>query len=200
MGLLHGLHLRHSHISRSPNTLMGPLGIWFTVFLNLFLWEASFREIPAQQKHGEECHGKPQSPIPSNSRIQEVSSSREVRAHLCCQGAALIEQECFPKMARQPRDSGTPWGLGFPFLRGVVDYPELGCLSQQPQILSWFSRSLLIGFCHLSPVCFRQGSFLSLRPPSLGQTWVADSVPFNSPIFFHWLLTDNHFFTSSHQV
>lgn len=93
-------------------------------------------------------------------------------------------------MARQPRDSGTPWGLGFPFLRGVVDYPELGCLYQQSQILSWFSRSLLIGFCHLSPVCFHQGSFLSRRPPSPGQAWVADRVPFNSPIFSRWLLTD----------
>lgn len=71
----------------------------------------------------------------------------------------------FPQLAMEPRDSGTPWGLGFPSLGGHVDYPEPGLLSAASATFSVFKiladRALPLEHCP-SPLFSKPG--LGWRP------------------------------------
>lgn len=91
--------------------------------------------------------------------------------------AALVEQECFPNWLWNPGtlEPREVW-VSLP-LEGMLITLSQGS-SQQPQPLSQFSRSLLIGLCHWNTA-------LLLSFPS--QAWVGDHVPLNSSIsFYHW--------------
>lgn len=185
MGLLHGLLLRHSHISRSPYTLTGPLGIWFTGLLNLFPGEACFREIPVQiKKHREECSRKHRSPIPGTLESMEFSimNSTQMLNRIAHWGSSDRAGMC-PQIAMEPRDSRTPWGLGFPFLGGHIDYPEPGLLAAASATLSVFKiladRALPSQHCSLSAWFLPQPQAFFLSFPS--------HAPLNSHVFFsHW--------------
>lgn len=199
MGLLHGLLLRHSHISRSPNTLMGPLGIWFTVFLNLFLWEACFREIPAQQKHREECHGKPSLPFPGTPEYRELALAENKSTFMLPRGSSN-RAGMFPQDGQATEGLWNPVGFGIPFPQRGGWLPWTGVP------LSTVSDTFLVFKVLADRVqppesCLLSSRFVpqpqaSVSRPGLGCRPCAFQFSHLLSLALNWY----HFFTSSHQV
>ena len=116
--------------------------------------QASGKSQPRWRSSGKSAAGSPRPPIPRNSRIQGVSSSRRGIAFMLPRGSS-DRAGMFPQDGGGTQGLWNPVGSGFPFpQRG--DYPEpglRGCVLSSAATF-WVFKVLADRVLPLNPVCF----------------------------------------------